>query len=271
MRQTASIVAGLILLVVTNASAAESQAAGARGPTTQPAPATRPADWTGAILHAAESHPSDLHAQFQRQLLHVLRDQPALGRNEMAGLAPEDRELVSAVIHGLIGFRDASRADPSGTTAEKIKPLLQMGDQLRDCANLAVNHLTLCKSVERFGVYQPLPAGTLTAGAQTPVIVYFEVVNFHPRRGADGIWETNLNYELVLYTQTEPSVPVFSKPVMPVIDRCRSRRRDFFLADRVTFPARLPAGHYLLKVTITDQAAHRIGEATLPVVFAARH
>jgi hypothetical protein len=48
-----------------------------------------------------------------------------------------------------------------------------------------------------------------------------------------------------------------------VIDRCRNRRRDFFIADKLTVPAKLGAGNYVLKVTITDEQAQRVGEASM--------
>ncbi len=271
MHPIAKLSAVFALALTTPAWAALPLTIEASQPTTRPAPATMPVDWTDAVLRSARAHPADVQAQLQRQLLHLLRNEPALASNELAGLAPEDRDLVVAITRGLIGFGKVTGADASATLAEKIQPMLEMADRLRDRANLAVNHLTLCQSVERFGVCEPLAATALTTGTRIPVIVYFEVANFHPRKTDDGMWETNLNYELGLCTQTEPAVPVFSKPVTPVIDRCRTRRRDFFLADKVTFQANLPAGHYLLKVTITDQQAHRIGEATLPVDFAARH
>ena len=55
-----------------------------------------------------------------------------------------------------------------------------------------------------------------------------------------------------------------------VIDLCRNRRRDFFLADRLTIPASLPAGRYVLKVTVVDDLANRVAESTIPVTIAAQ-
>ena len=46
-----------------------------------------------------------------------------------------------------------------------------------------------------------------------------------------------------------------------VEDVCRRRRADFFLAQRVSFPPTLPAGDYVLKVTITDKLSGLVGGA----------
>ncbi len=220
----------------------------------------------GDRLHQrALQNPQSVEPQLQNQLYRFLSEEPASSDDELLKLSPEDREIVTAVTSGLIKFRAVTRGTPDATVAEKIQPMLEMGDALRDRANLTVNNLTLCESVERFGVYQPMASTALTAGKDTPVIVYFEVDNFHPRQAQSGVWETKLKYELVLYKESNASAAVFSKPATPVVDKSRTRRRDFFLADNITLPRKLAAGRYVLKVTLTDEQANRVGETTLPV------
>jgi hypothetical protein len=234
------------------------------GATTQPG-AAQATDLGDRLQKRASQSPQSVEPQLQYQLYRFLSEEPGSNDEELSKLSPEDREIVNAVTSGLMKFRAVTRGTPDATVAEKIQPMLEMGDALRDRANLTVNNLNLCESVERFGVYEPMNAGELTAGKDTPAIVYFEVDNFHPRKTQAGVWETKLKYELAVYKEASPGVAVFSKPATPVIDRCRTRRRDFFLADNITLPKKLAAGRYVLKVTLTDEQANRVGEATLAV------
>ena len=53
-------------------------------------------------------------------------------------------------------------------------------------------------------------------------------------------------------------------------DLARNRRHDFFVVKKTRFPANITIGRYLLKVTIVDQQASRVAEATIPVRFVAQ-
>jgi len=50
----------------------------------------------------------------------------------------------------------------------------------------------------------------------------------------------------------------------------RTHRRDFFLVKLITIPSSLPIGRYLLKVTVEDELAHRVAEASLQVIIVAQ-
>ena len=88
------------------------------------------------------------------------------------------------------------------------------------------------------------------------------------RPANDGRWETTLSYEAVVYSDNEHSVPVITKKATTIVDRCRNRRRDFFLADRLILPETLPVGKYVLKVTVVDQQANHVAEKTVPILIA---
>ncbi|HEX8523926.1 MAG TPA: hypothetical protein VF669_16855 [Tepidisphaeraceae bacterium] len=187
---------------------------------------------------------------------------------EAPAVSAEDRELLELVYRGVGAFRKVIETSPTAALEEKIEPLLETADQLRERANLKINNLTLCESVERFGVYEPLAPATFPARKDSQAIVYFEVENFRSVQGAEGVWQTKLQYELSVYPADRASQPVYSKPATPVVDVCRSRRRDFFLADKITLPKKLEAGKYTLKITLTDTQAHRVGEGTLSLEIA---
>jgi len=60
-----------------------------------------------------------------------------------------------------------------------------------------------------------------------------------------------------LWTHEEPEI----------VDDCRRRRRDFFIAQRVALPANLPAGELVLKVLVTDKQSGKAQESTLPITM----
>src|SRR5205807_941103 len=55
----------------------------------------------------AKDYPQDLSAQLDDELLRFLRDEPVPDVQAIAGLAAEDRELVSAIMDSLTNFRSA--------------------------------------------------------------------------------------------------------------------------------------------------------------------
>ena len=52
-----------------------------------------------------------------------------------------------------------------------------------------------------------------------------------------------------------------------IVDRCRRRRKDFFIAQRIALPPTLSAGDYVLKVLVEDKLTGRADEATYPIVL----
>ena len=208
--------------------------------------------------------PPTVADQFDAQLA-------ALSRNELppddavVGIAEDDRKLLRSVIDSLASFRLALRSG-NALRQTKVAPLLDLSEKIRSEIPLSLPTLALCRSVQQFGVYDPIDPPRFTAGKETPVVVYCEVDHFRSRAAEDGGWETKLTYEAVLYSDAENAVAVISKKATPIVDRCRNRRRDFFLADRMTIPANLPVGKYVLKVTVIDQLANLVAEKTVPVL-----
>jgi hypothetical protein len=149
----------------------------------------------------------------------------------------------------------------------KVRPLVELGTRLRAQSELTIPTLALCKKVKGFGVYDPMDP-EFAAGREQPVIVYCEVENFASQLNEQQQWETKLKQEVVLYT--EGGLPVWQAQPHTVTDLSRNRRRDFFVVEMVTLPGNLTIGRYLMKVTVIDQHASRIAEATLPIKIVAR-
>jgi hypothetical protein len=179
----------------------------------------------------------------------------------------EDRELISAVMDGLSNFRSTLRSDNNLLLSRKVKPLLDLADRLRAQADLTIPTLALCTRVEGFGVYTPIDPARFQTGREQPAVIYCEVENFSSQVDDHKMWETRLAQKAVLYT--ESGLPVWEDKSKDIIDHSRNRRHDFFITKVMRFPSTLTAGHYLLKVTVVDQHANRVAEATMPVQMVA--
>lgn len=219
------------------------------------------------LARRAREYPRDLPSQLDYQLLLFTKDESVPRNSDLAGLTTEDRELLTALMDGLTNFRNAVRADNNLLMNRKIKPLLDMSDRLRSRADLSIPNALLCREVKGFGTYTPLETTRFEAGKAHKVIVYSEVDNFSSVLNDKNLWETRLEQELVLYT--ESGLPVWEEKT-PTMDVCRNRRRDFFIARIITLPANLTLGRYVLKVSITDSQAGRIAETSIPLAVVAR-
>lgn len=212
--------------------------------------------------------PQDMEGQLDYELLLFIEGQPVPQMSALSGLRDEDREVLSAVMDGLSNFRSVVRSDNNALLSSKTQPLIDMADRLRTEAELTLTNVALCAQVKSYGVYKPVEAGWFKAGQDTQVIVYCEVQNFQSRLSADNQWQTQMTEEMTLYT--EAGLPVWPTHGTPqaVTDQCRQRRHDFFIAKLVTLPHDLAAGRYLLKLSVTDEQAHRVAEATTPLEIA---
>ncbi|HSU66236.1 MAG TPA: hypothetical protein VLJ39_05175 [Tepidisphaeraceae bacterium] len=238
----------------------------------RPAPAAHAVDGDSLarkFAARAKDYPADLSAQVDYQVLKFLTDEPVPDISSLAGLAPEDRELLSATMDSLTNFRNQLRQDNNMLFSKKIRPLVELGDRLRSQAELSVPTVALCTGVKAFGVYEPIDPARFIAGKDNRVVVYCEVENFLSQPGEKGLYETRLAQDIVLYTEAS-GLPVWTEKRSSYVDQSRRRRRDFFMGKIITLPANLSIGRYLLKVTVEDQQARHIAENTVPVEIVAQ-
>jgi hypothetical protein len=167
------------------------------------------------------------------------------------------------LVDGVSNFRTGVRQDANMLLSKKIRPLLDMADRLRSEAELSVPTVALCKRVDGYGKFEPVDPPRFPAGRENATIVYCEIENFESHMNEKRLWQTQLTQQVTLFTET--GMLVWKDQMRPVTDECRNRRHDFFLYDLVKLPGNLTIGRYLLKVSIEDQLAHRVAEATLPV------
>jgi hypothetical protein len=241
---------------------------GTPSPERAAAPPVIGTDSFAALASRAKDYPGDLSAQVDEQLVKYLREEPVPDMSCLAGLAPEDRELLGAMLDSLSNFRSQLRADNNMLFSKKIRPLVELSDRLRGQSELSVPTVALCTAVHAYGVYEPIDQARFVAGKPQQAIVYCEVENFLSQPNDKNLYETHLTQDIVLYTESS-GLPVWSIPKETLVDQARRRRHDFFIGKRITLPSTLTIGRYLLKVTVEDQQARHIAENTVPVEIVA--
>lgn len=237
----------------------------------RPAEATIGSDTLGARLgKRAADYPEDLAAQADDQLLRLLRDESVPDMQSLSHLAPEDRELLSALMDALTNFRNQLRQNSNMIFSQKIAPLVDLSDRLRSQAELTVPTFVVCTDALYFGKYTKLDPARFVAGKAHKIRIYYEVENFSSQfNDATKEYETKLDEQLVLYTESS-GLPVWSSVKQQMPDMSRRRRRDYFVAEEINIPRTLTIGRYLLKVTVEDQQARRIAENTVPIEIVAQ-
>ena len=239
-------------------------------------PAVLAPDLESKFAAHIQDHPRDLWAHLDFQLLHFLRDEQVPQLDALTTLPLEDRELIAAVMDGLTNFRNALRTDNNMLLSRKIKPLLELTERLRSQAELNIPALALCTRVDGFGSYVDINPTRFIAGKEHQAIIYCEVENFASIPSTEKklfeqdkkTWDTRLSQEAVLYT--ESGMPVWVDKAGVVVDHARNHRRDFFIVKKITLPAALTIGRYLLKVTVEDQQAKRVAEQTMQIEIVAQ-
>lgn len=242
-----------------------------------PAQSARPAvamigsDTLGARLDKrAADYPEDLAAQADDQILRLLREESVPDMQSLSHLAPEDRELLSALMDALTNFRNQLRQNSNMIFSQKIAPLVDLSDRLRSQAELTIPTFVVCTDALYFGKYTKLDPARFVAGKVHKIRIYYEVENFSSQfNDTTKYYETKLEEQLVLYTESS-GLPVWSSAKQSMPDMSHRRRRDFFVAEEITIPRTLTIGRYLLKVTVEDQQARRIAENTVPIEIVAQ-
>lgn len=138
---------------------------------------------------------------------------------------------------------------------------------------LSLGNVALCRRVDSYGRYTTYSTSSFLARQRIPMIVYTEVENYAQARetelppadgrptglvrpGAPERWALELSQEIHLYA-ADGSLQWFVKE-QTHRDVSQSKRRDFFLVQRIDLPAELSVGRYTLKVIVRDKGAARL-------------
>ncbi len=203
-----------------------------------------------ARLQKEAGETSELDPHWRLMLLRL-----ALGYDEEAAklsssLSPDARNLLQAYAKAGSVIRAAAR-NPYRIADGSLVEVKVLQDTLANLSDPVVANIALCRRVNTFGDYERMDPSYFVAGRNLPTIIYCEIENFRSERTEEGKYRTVLATTVELYTKDGQRM--WNREEPEVKDLCHRRRHDFFLAQRVTLPATLPAGEYILKIYVEDK------------------
>jgi hypothetical protein len=225
----------------------------------QPSDGAASVDRLLAQLRNQVNAKKDFEAEWQLRLVELAFDRDAQAMDVSSHLGERSRALLTTLMQAAAAVRNAAR-DPLLTGEEAIARVDQLREAVADQADPVVSTVAMCRKVVTFGAYEEMPREEFVSGRTTQTIVYSEIANLRAEQTAAGLYQTRLGTRLEVLTTDGKSVWQREEP--EIIDTCRRRRGDFFIAQRITLPPTLPAGEYVLKVFVEDKLANRAAEAS---------
>jgi hypothetical protein len=189
---------------------------------------------------------------------------PERALSHLQALPPANQDFALAMLPVLATGVATDLAGSPDETAELVDHLRTAADRLEGRAALRIGAVALCRHVDRFGVYEPLPGGHRYSPGHLAQ-VYLEVRNLtsQPARGPRG--ETHL-------TRAQVRVEVldaYGKRAAEAVGYARELFtrgpvHDFHILH--TFPVPTAPGVYTVTVEVRDPAGGRTAR-TAPVRF----
>jgi len=228
----------------------EPEAAGQRQPAPTDAATLDRAQLIDALLVRVRRGPGTaLQKALDEALLTAADPGRPIDPDVMSPLDDAQREQVAQFQSVIQLFRHQLTSEESRMDRRTVEIAL---DDLFGSLPLTIRTAELCRRVEGFGVYEPFESRTFMAGRDNKMIIYLELENFSPVEIGNGQHEVRLSQEVALYTDWDGQ-KVWRHETQQIVDRSRNQRRDFFVVQMITLPARLNVGKYILKVDVTDQ------------------
>jgi|GEM_PF-1676096 len=179
--------------------------------------------------------------------------------DDLALSASKAKPLLTSLLDTMDAVQSLAH-DPLATGEEALQAVGRLQELVAEQADPVVDTIAFCRRVVTFGVYDEMGADEFVVGRPVSTIVYSEIRNLSSEKAPDGSHRTVFASRMELLTAAGQSVWQHEEP--EIVDRCRHRRNDFFVAQRVTLPATLAAGDYVLKVFIEDKLSGKASEAT---------
>jgi hypothetical protein len=212
-----------------------------------------PSDMAAMIRQLEETvskNPELLDDQLKLRLLYLVtgQDEKAIAPIQLGD--PVQAEFITALLKTLRNSKnmivDPASKDPSALAAvDELRRLL--GQQLP----VSIPRIALVTRINSFGDYQAINPPKFTAGRGIHVFLYTEVYNFRSQPTDDGKLHTVLSEKVEIFDSSGKIIWDRSEP--SIVDRVVTPRRDFFIPFPINLPGELPAGDYILKVTVEDK------------------
>jgi hypothetical protein len=205
----------------------------------------------------------EVHEQMRLRMLYLLAGRQADAMLPISGAAPAQQDYWAKQLFAMSSFLDNhQQPDDKRRAAGSLMHLDQARAKLAELATLQIRNLTFVDSVDSYGVFERRKTREFRPG--DPVTLYAEVENFRSDSTKEG-YRTALatSYEVV----DANGQRVDGRQFPEVEDVCQNQRRDFHMQYGVALPTRIYPGEYQLRLIVTDQLSHKIGQASVPFVI----
>ncbi len=199
---------------------------------------------------------ASFRAQLDARLLHVATGDYAAARAPLSLVSAEQGELASGLIESMIAVREGHLGDPAAAQAAALREIERLSATLSRGAEFEIGALVPCTEVRTFGQYQPIEPARFPAGVANEFVVYCEPRNFGTEM-REGLCESRFSMRTRVLRGAEVILDLIDAEI---VDRCRSKRRDCFIAKLVALPAQLSPGDYTVKVTLEDRLKNQVAE-----------
>ncbi|MCG8448720.1 MAG: hypothetical protein MI725_03945 [Pirellulales bacterium] len=232
--------------------------------------AMQPSDWRDHLelaiaelqqeINRPPSSTEEVHQHLRLRMLHLLAGHEEDALLPISGASPAMQDYWARQLLAISTFLDRRRQPDDKQRADgSLVHFDRARAKLAELATLQVRNLIFVESVDGYGVYQPRAKVQFRPGEQ--VSLYGEVENFQSTSTKDG-YRTKFGASYEVSDLNGQRVDGRAFP--DVEDLCQNIRRDFHMQYGINLPTRIYPGKYELKVIITDQLSHKIGQASVP-------
>ncbi len=209
----------------------------------------------------------DVSAAWEAGLIHAVLRRPLDAGSLSHALSHRYKPLFLTTIDVVRSLRNVVE-DNSADVGDTLDQLDTLRRMIAEQADPSIDRIAMCRQVTTFGVFEEMSMAAFVAGRATPTIVYSELENLSAQQDEDGSFRTELATRIEIFTAAGESV--LSREEPKIVDHCKRHRRDFFIAQRITLPATMQPGDYVLKVFVEDKLAGRASEGSFPFTVGMR-
>ena len=193
------------------------------------------------------------------RMLYLIADRRDDAVRAITSLEPEMQEFWSKQFFGLATLLNSELiSDRSNRLIESKRNLDEAVRRLGESAPLFVRNLAFVTDVQSYGAYTPFDDYEFRPNE--PVLLYAEVENYRCKETARG-YHTALRstYEIFDSSRQKVAEHEFSTNE----EYCQNVRRDFFTVCEFRIPEKLPAGKFVLRLTVADLNGDKAGESSI--------
>ena len=205
-------------------------------------------------------------AQYDARMARLLVGDFEGARAPLQLVTAEQQQLASHLIEVQIAVREAHLGNWPDSATRALAELRPLLDTLSATSPLSIPTLALCTQVGGFGNYTALEPAEFRSGQPVAFATYCEIANAVAQPRGDGLVYTELAMTTTVLTRGGDLVLELEDE--SIVDTCRRKRSDFFVAREVRLPATLSPGGYVVNVTIADKLGQKVAasQATFRVV-----